>query len=82
VTHLGIPYRCRQGHTAQLGQEPPVTFALWARIATSEEWTPQVIYDAGDEVTYQGHRYRAIQGHQAVAGAEPPNAPAVWQRLD
>jgi hypothetical protein len=81
VTHLGNPYRCRQAHTSQVGWEPPITYALWARIATSEAWTLQAMYDLSDEVTYQGARYRALQAHQAVAGAEPPVAPALWQRL-
>lgn len=32
VTWLGITYRCLQGHTSQLGWEPPNVPALWAPV--------------------------------------------------
>ncbi|MDG4796717.1 carbohydrate-binding protein [Micromonospora sp. WMMD1082] len=32
VTYAGVSYRCLQGHTAQVGWEPPIVPALWQRI--------------------------------------------------
>ncbi|MEE1824847.1 M20/M25/M40 family metallo-hydrolase [Streptomyces sp. BE20] len=32
VTFNGLSYRCLQGHTAQVGWEPPIVPALWQRI--------------------------------------------------
>ncbi|MFD0275057.1 M28 family peptidase [Kitasatospora sp. NPDC127111] len=32
VTYNGISYRCVQGHTAQVGWEPPIVPALWQQI--------------------------------------------------
>lgn len=32
VTYNGISYRCIQGHTAQVGWEPPIVPALWQSI--------------------------------------------------
>ena len=31
VTYMGPTYKCIQGHTSQVGWEPPNTPALWAR---------------------------------------------------
>ncbi|MFJ8045229.1 M28 family peptidase [Kitasatospora sp. NPDC096147] len=32
VTYNGVSYRCIQGHTAQVGWEPPIVPALWGRV--------------------------------------------------
>jgi hypothetical protein len=32
VAHLGVGYRCLQGHTSQVGWEPPNVPALWVAI--------------------------------------------------
>ncbi|MEV6976916.1 M28 family peptidase [Kitasatospora sp. NPDC093806] len=32
VTYNGVSYRCLQGHTAQVGWEPPIVPALWQQI--------------------------------------------------
>ncbi|MFG2825440.1 M28 family peptidase [Kitasatospora sp. NPDC048365] len=32
VTYNGVSYRCIQGHTAQVGWEPPIVPALWGQI--------------------------------------------------
>ncbi|MER7751973.1 M28 family peptidase [Kitasatospora sp. NPDC097643] len=32
VTYDGVSYRCIQGHTAQVGWEPPIVPALWERL--------------------------------------------------
>jgi hypothetical protein len=74
----GLDYECRQAHTSQVGWEPPVVYALWARINAGATWAPQVLYQTGDEVVYQAVGYRALQGHQSQPGWEPPNVPALW----
>jgi hypothetical protein len=79
VAYDGLDYRCRQGHTAQAGWQPPNVYALWERINTGGLWAPQVIYQVGDEASYLGVTYAAIQGHQSQTGWEPPNQPALWE---
>ncbi|MFD8705314.1 carbohydrate-binding protein [Kitasatospora sp. NPDC059648] len=32
VTYNGVSYRCVQGHTAQVGWEPPIVPALWEAV--------------------------------------------------
>ena len=82
VVFQGLVYVCRQTHTAQSDWEPPLTYALWARIPVADEWAPQVIYQTGDVVVFAGHHWKAVQGHQALSVWTPPSVPALWQRID
>jgi hypothetical protein len=82
VVFNGLAYVARQGHTSQLGWEPPQTYALWARTDTGGVWAPQVLYAYGDVVLYQQHHYSARTPHQSQPGWEPSRTPALWQRLD
>lgn len=82
VVFNGLVYVARQSHTAQVGWEPPRTYALWARIPVADEWAPQVIYQTGDVVVFAGHHYKAVQGHQALDVWTPPSVLALWVRLD
>jgi hypothetical protein len=78
VSYLQLEYRCRQAHVANLGWEPPNTYALWERINAGALWAVQVVYKPDELTQFQGLLYRALQMHQAETGLEPPNAPSLW----
>ena len=54
----GLLYRCVQAHTSQVGWEPPIVAALWARTSVEEwpEWIQptgaQDAYSLGDKVSH------------------------------
>src|SRR5687768_8898784 len=76
VTFNGMVYKCVQGHTSQVGWEPPKVASLWERPTPTGvlPWTTQTRYLAGSGVTFNGATYECIQGHLSQSDWTPPKA--------
>lgn len=79
----GFRYRVVQTHVTQEDWTPPNTTALWTLDDESNgdsglEWTPNVAYSVGQNVTHNSIEYQCLQAHTSQIGWEPPNVPALW----
>ena len=61
-----------------VSQWADITAELSPPAATPAPWSPDVGYEAGEEVTYGGHVYRCKVTHLAGQYAMTPDNPVLW----
>ena len=61
-----------------VSQWADITAELSPPATTPAPWSPDVGYEAGEEVTYGGHVYRCKVTHLAGQYATPPDNPVLW----
>ena len=61
-----------------VSQWTDITAELSPPAATPAPWSPDVGYEAGEEVTYGGHVYRCKVTHLAGQYAMTPDNPVLW----